>query len=296
MPYSTLFPNLPFPHEKEKSLKLFSTFKIGGPARFFSIAKTKDEMKERLIFCHENQIPVFILGKGSNTLFDDRGFNGLVILNRMDYLNISENEFKVGSGYSFARLGVQTAGLQFSGLEFAAGIPATVGGAVFMNAGAGGQETKDTLEEVTYITSSGIEIVFKKNDLSFGYRHSPFQNREGAIIEAKFVLVRLEGAKKTQKKALEYRLKTQPYKEPSIGCIFRNPSPKEAAAFLIDKSGLKGLEVGGVKISEKHANFIVNSREGTAQNVLDLIQKVKEHVYKATGIVLEEEIRLVPYE
>lgn len=296
MPSSTPYPKLPFPHEIEKPLKDFSTFKIGGKAKFFSIAKTKEDMCMQLLFCQKHNIPVFILGKGSNTLFDDRGFNGLVIQNRIDYLNIKENQFEVGSGYSFARLGVRSAGLGFSGLEFAAGIPATVGGAVFMNAGAGGQETKDTLTSVTYFTIDGEEKVFKKEDLKFGYRVSPFQKWQGAIVEATFELSVLKGAKATQKKALEYRLKTQPYKDPSIGCIFRNPSPDAAAAFLIDKSGLKGMEVGGVKVSEKHANFIVNTKEGKASDVLDLIQKVKEKVYKETGILLEEEIRLIPYE
>ncbi len=286
---------LPFPHEKEKPLSSFSTFKIGGPARFFSEVRTKEEMQERLLFCHKHGLSFFILGKGSNTLFDDRGFNGLVILNRIDYLTVSKNIFRAGAGYSFARLGMKSANLGCSGLEFAAGIPATVGGAIFMNAGAGGQETKDTLLDVLYITGEGKELRFQKSDLEFGYRFSHFQKMSGAIVEGRFSLNFSQEAKENQKRGVDYRLDTQPYKEPSIGCIFRNPLHHRAAQ-LIDKCGLKGVEEGGVQVSTKHANFIVNLKTGKAQDVLRLIGKIKERVFIDTGITLEEEVRFIPYE
>ena len=287
---------LPFPHEKEIPLCDFSSFKIGGPARYFAEAKTKQEMQEMLSFCHTHSLPFFVLGKGSNTLFDDRGFNGLVILNRIDYLHASENIFRVGSGYSFARLGLQTAREGWTGLEFAAGIPATCGGAVYMNAGASGQETKDTIKEVLYITEFGKEVLYKNEDLEWGYRISSFQKLKGAIVESVFSLVRSETAKSEQRKKLDYRLKTQPYKDPSVGCIFRNPFPDKAAAFLIDNCGLKGMKMGGASVSTLHANFIVNRDGAKAKDVLDLVESVKEQVFEKTGITLEEEVLFIPYE
>ena len=141
---------LPFPHKLHIPLSEFSTFGIGGPARYFSEVRTVEEMQERLSWCAARAIAVHILGKGSNSLFDDRGFNGLVILNRIDMLTQAENCFTAGSGYSFPRLGGLTARKGFSGLEFASGIPATVGGAIYMNAGANGKETADTFFENVY--------------------------------------------------------------------------------------------------------------------------------------------------
>lgn len=298
MPFSTpseKIPPPPFPHEKEVQLASYSTFKIGGAAQFFSTATSKKDLQEMLKFCHSVGLPFFILGKGSNTLFDDRGFKGLVILNRLDYLTQEGALFTVGAGYSFARLGVQTAGRGFSGLEFAAGIPATCGGAIFMNAGAGGQDVSSALESVTYINSSGEERVYQKEELEFRYRYSTFQKLKGAIVEGSFSLLASEGAKKKQQSALDYRLKTQPYKSPSIGCIFRNPHAASAGG-LIESCGLKGLKKGGAEVSSKHANFVINAGEAKAAEVLELIQMVKKRVFEEKGILLEEEIRYLPYE
>ncbi len=287
--------DLPFPHQRNKDLKSFSTFGIGGPARYFSEAKTKEQMQQMLCFAYEKQLPVHILGKGSNSLFDDRGFNGLVILNRIDFLKQQGPLFSVGAGYSFARLGGVTARGGWSGLEFASGIPATVGGAIFMNAGANGKQTVDTLEEVEFVTEKGEAFRFKKETLHFGYRTSSFQKQQGAIVEALFRLTPSERAKSDQKEILDYRLHTQPYGEKSAGCAFRNPQD-DSAGRLIEALGLKGLYVGGARISTKHANFIVNEGEASARDVLDLIDQIKERIYRESGIVLEEEIRYIPYD
>lgn len=248
-----------------------------------------------LQFCQCEALPFFILGKGSNTLFDDRGFNGLVILNCLDYCHQKEALFTVGAGFSFARLGNLTARLGYSGLEFAAGIPATCGGAIFMNAGAQGQEVSTCLQTVTYVNTMGEERLFKKEELELGYRTSSFQKMQGAISEATFLLHACSEAKERQKKAVEYRLMTQPYKNPSAGCAFRNTEQSSAGA-LIDSCGLKGLREGGALVSEKHANFIVNAGGATAVDVLLLIQKVKQQVFDKSGVHLETEIRYIPYE
>lgn len=280
----------------EKRLCELSTFGIGGPAQFLAEARTSDEMRSLLRDASQKGISVFILGKGSNCLFDDRGYAGLVILNRIDYLHANPPFFTVGAGYSFARLGKATARMGWSGLEFASGIPATVGGAIFMNAGANGFETADVLTEVTYITKAGELLRLKKEELSFGYRTSIFQEWEGkgAIVEGVFTLQPNLSAKKTERELVDYRLKTQPYKNKSAGCAFRNPQGSSAGR-LIEECGLKGYKIGGASVSLLHANFIVNEGMATAQDVLDLIATIKDRVFKEKRILLEEEIRYVPF-
>lgn len=288
--------DLPFPYQKHKLLSELSTFGIGGPASYFAEAKTVGDMQQMLTVAHKISMKTFILGKGSNTLFDDKGFDGLVISNRIDYLheNVKEGLFRVGAGFSFPRLGGLTARNGWSGLEFASGIPATVGGAIYMNAGANGKETADSLLEVTFISETGELLRLEKKELHFSYRKSPFQQWKGAIVEAVFQLNTSSQAKNVQKEILNYRLKTQPYGEKSAGCAFRNPA-EVAAGKLIEECGLKGKERGGAAVSTLHANFIVNRGGAKASDVLDLMTMIKTEVFAQRGIILEEEIRYVPY-
>lgn len=279
-----------------KPLREVSTFQIGGPARFFKEAHSIEEMQQLLNYCRKHQLPYFILGKGSNCIFDDRGFDGLVILNKIDFLEKrGENGFYVGAGYSFSLLGVQTARQGWTGLEFASGIPGSVGGAVYMNAGAGGSDTSQILASVEYINEAGAKVVYSKEELSFSYRTSPFQNMRGAIVAAEFRLQPSQEARKKQLELVGYRTKTQPYHEPSAGCVFRNPLGGHAGV-LIEKAGLKGTRVGGARVSELHANFIVNSGKAQAQDVLELMTVVKQQVKEKTGFELESEVRVIPYQ
>lgn len=279
-----------------KHLSELCTFGIGGPARYFTEVRTIEQMRDALTYSKEKSIPHFILGKGSNCLFDDRGFNGLVILNKIDFMERpADNIFHVGAGYSFSLLGSQTARQGFSGLEFASGIPGSVGGAVFMNAGANGTETCESLVSVDYLDENGSMQVLKKQDLLFAYRTSSFQNMPGVIIGATFQLTSSSSAREKQLEIINYRKKTQPYSDMSAGCIFRNPSCKSAGA-LIEHSGLKGSCIGGAKVSEMHANFIVNAKNATANDVLELINVIKEQVKEKCSIDLESEVRFVPYE
>lgn len=286
---------LPFPHEKNVSLKLFTTLKIGGPARFLARARTVSAMQEMLAYCYASNLNFLILGKGSNTLFDDKGFDGLVILNKITTLEQKEHLFFVGGGYNFSRLGTLTAQKGWSGLEFACAIPATVGGAVYMNAGASGQETADVLEEVMFVDERGESYSLPRSSLRFGYRFSSFQEKKGAIVGASFSLHKSEEAQKKQKELLSYRVKTQPLSERSAGCAFRNPK-ELAAGKLIEECGMKGLRRGGAQVSPLHANFILNIGGATSQEILDLIAEVKERVYAEKKILLEEEIRYIPYD
>lgn len=272
--------------QKCRSLSEFSTFGIGGPIDSFVEVNSIEEMEEAFRI----DLPKMVIGKGSNCLFSDAGFRGLVILNKIDFCEWGEGEVRVGSGYSFSLLGVQTARRGWSGLEFASGIPATVGGAVFMNAGANGKETCGCLKSVLYFDGERREL--RREELEFGYRVSPFQKMGGVILGATFALGRDEGARGAQLKIVEGRMKTQPLREKSVGCVFRNPEGCAAGA-LIDRCGLKGLSVGGARVSEVHANFIVNGGGARAEDVKELIRLVQERVWEKAGVKLEPEIRML---
>jgi UDP-N-acetylmuramate dehydrogenase len=277
-----------------KLLKQLSTFGIGGPAKYFIEISTIEDMQGLIAFCAKERLDYLVIGKGSNCLFDDRGFDGVVILNKISFCKFQKEQVHVGAGYSFSLLGVQTARKGLSGLEFASGIPATVGGAVYMNAGANGQETKDHLLEVSFVNERGDLEILSKNELSFSYRSSSFQKRKGAIVAATFALEPSIEARKKQLTIIEYRTKTQPYGEKSAGCVFRNPLEGSAGA-LIEKSGLKGQSIGGAEVSSLHANFIINKEDAKANDILSLAKRVQEKVKERLGVDLEMEIRCIPY-
>lgn len=284
----------PFSIECNKPLSALTTFGIGGAARWFIEVGQIDLMQQVVAHCYREKIPYFVLGKGSNCLFDDRGFEGLVILNKIAFCQWEGAIVSVGAGYSFSLLGVQTARNGWTGLEFASGIPGSVGGAVYMNAGAGGTSTEQTLKEVSFVSEEGMLEILPRESLTFSYRTSPFQGRKGAIVAAKFALAPSEGARGRQLSMVEYRKKTQPYSDLSAGCVFRNPEGASAGA-LIQQVGLKGTRVGGAEVSLQHANFIVNREGATAADVLALVSLVKQRVKEETGYDLEMEVRVIPY-
>lgn len=281
--------------ERGRFLKELTTLGIGGPANYFIEVHDVPMMQEALLFCREHQLPFFILGKGSNVLCDDRGFAGVVIANRIQSLNkINEQTWHVGAGYSFSLLGSQTARQGLAGLEFASGIPGSVGGAVYMNAGANGNETCQSLISVDFVTPDGQLHCLPASELFFGYRSSSFQQKEGAIVGATFALKEFEGARQKQLDIIQHRKKTQPYDAKSAGCIFRNPTCGHAGA-LIEQSGLKGKKLGGAEVSTLHANFLINSDNATATDFLSLIDYVRQEVKLRTGFDLEHEVRCIPY-
>lgn len=272
--------------QKNRRLSEFSTFGIGGEIAYFVEVFTIDAMER----AYQIDLPKMVLGKGSNCLFSEEGFEGLVILNRVLFCNWNGNEVSVGSGYSFPLLGTQSAKRGLGGLEFALGIPATVGGAIFMNAGANGFETCDVLKSVQFFDGK-TKKEFSRRELVFGYRKSPFQEMEGVILSAIFSLEGNPEARSKQLQIIEHRKKTQPLKEKSAGCIFQNP-PGHSAGRLIDGCGLKGVKIGGAKVSEIHANFIVNQGRATSKDVKELIQLVQEKVLEQTGFFLQTEVQI----
>lgn len=280
--------------EENKRLSELTTFGIGGPAKYFFKAKTVEELQSAIKFAQEKNLSFFILGKGSNCLFSDHGFKGVVIQNKIDFFeNPAPGLYHIGAGYSFALLGTKTAQAGFSGLEFASGIPASVGGAIFMNAGANGSETADTLVTIDYLDENGTFTTLQKSDLHFSYRTSSFQTMKGVIVGGTFQLKPTETARKKQLEIISYRTKTQPYGEKSAGCVFRNPEC-HAAGKLIEEAGLKGVKIGGAEVSTLHANFIVNKETATTDDVLNLIDLIRKKVHEKTGIDLESEIRIIP--
>lgn len=277
---------------KQVPLSDLCTFGIGGPARYCALVLTVEEMRAAILACVRNRLPYLILGKGSNCLFDDRGFDGVVLVNKIDFLERpAPGQYHVGAGFSFSRLGAQTAREGWSGLEFASGIPGSVGGAVFMNAGANGRETAASLVTVDFLTETGEFKVLRKEELTFAYRTSCFQKMNGAIVGATFQLDPSDSARALQLQIVEYRTKTQPYGDKSAGCIFQNPECGHAGA-LIDQCGLKGLSIGDAKVSEKHANFIINAGSATSEDVQALIALVQKRVQERTGVVLKSEVRV----
>ncbi|KAK6266550.1 hypothetical protein QUC31_017387 [Theobroma cacao] len=278
----------------KKLLKDLTTWGIGGVCNYFVEVFDQTQLLSAIRYCHVNSIPYIIIGKGSNCLFDDLGFDGCLILNRIEFLErIDPGVYRVGSGFRFNQLGVLSCNEGFTGLEFSGGVPGTVGGATYMNAGANGQETASTIESIDIVTTEGAFQTLHRVDLSFGYRSSPFQDmKDLAAITA--VTFRLQGsgsARKRQQELLKRRRITQPLGERSAGSVFRNPSSLGvSAAELIDKTGLKGFSIGGAMVSHIHANFFVNIGGSTSQDMLNLIAFVKDKVDKKFGIELEEEV------
>ena len=284
----------PLKFQQGKLLSEVSTLGIGGPAKFFIEAASIQEMQEVVLYCNRENLSYIIIGKGSNTLFDDRGFDGVVILNKITFCEFKESSVFVGAGYSFSLLGVQTARNGFSGLEFASGIPGTVGGAVYMNAGANGGETSQYLTEVTWVNHLGEIQLIPREKMEFSYRFSNFQKMKGAIVAARFSLISSEEARQKQLTLIDYRMKTQPYKDKSAGCVFRNP-PAQSAGALIEQCGLKGKSIGGAEVSLMHANFIVNKGSASSKDVTELAELIQKTVKEKRGIDLEMEIRAIPF-
>jgi len=279
-------------------LSKHSTWGIGGPAKLFVEVFASEDMVVVLKESIQRNIPLFVLGRGSNCLFDDRGFEGIVALNSMSqFQDLGDGKFRVGSGHRFDHLGARTSKDGWTGLEFAAGIPGTVGGAIFMNAGANHQQTSDVLVEVEYLDSQGDPHILKKDSADFGYRLSPFQGMLPPIVVTSAVF-QLRKCDKSRARVMEYmdrRRQTQPLHEKSAGCVFRNPGKGHPpVGYLIEHLGMKGLVVGGASVSHVHGNFLISSDGCQCSDMLQLIREIKSRIKEATGIVLEEEIHYVP--
>jgi UDP-N-acetylmuramate dehydrogenase len=296
----------------EEPLAKHITMKVGGDAKYFIVVEEIKKLKELLVFLDEQGIEYIMLGGGSNILFSDDGFDGVVIsFTQKEYI-IKENEMVISAGCQTVSIARESMQAKLTGFEWGVGIPGTIGGALRGNAGAMGYEMKDAVSRVeVYRNGEFLEIL--NEECAFGYRDSIFKHNADIILRVWFTLdsIRDDDSKKRAMEALQYRIKTQPQGYASSGCIFKNIELKEGinmkgeipqefldkkiipAGWIIDKVGLKGKQIGKAQISEKHANFIVNLGSAKTQDIIDLIELVKGKVYNEYGVELEEEIKIV---
>lgn len=278
-------------------LSQHTTMKIGGPADLLIEPSSLENIQKVMTFIKKRNIPWRAIGRGSNLLVSDKGIEGVVIKlgSGLDHLTINDSAITVGGGHSLVSLSTLISKKGLSGLEFASGIPGSVGGAVYMNAGAHGSDISKILTKAHILFEDGTIEWLTNDEMEFTYRTSVLQKkRPGIVLEAEFKLT--EGDRTTivskMQKNKDYRKETQPWNFPCAGSIFRNPLPNYAGK-LIEEAGLKGFQIGGAKISEMHGNFIVNAGNATAKDVLDLIQYIKDKIQALYGIEMETEVEII---
>jgi UDP-N-acetylmuramate dehydrogenase len=274
-----------------------TTMKIGGPADLFIEPSSVENLKKVMSVINKHGLNWRAIGRGSNLLVSDNGIEGVVIKlsSGLDHLEIDGTTITVGGGHSLVSLATLISKKGLAGLEFASGIPGSVGGAVYMNAGAHGSDISKILTRAHVLFENGSMEWLSNEEMKFSYRTSVLQNkRPGVVVEAVFDLTagdRTAIVAQLQKNK-DYRKETQPWNFPCAGSIFRNPLPNYAGK-LIETAGLKGFSMGGAKISEMHGNFIVNAGNATAADVLALIQHIKDTIFNLYGVKMETEVEII---
>lgn len=277
-----------------------TTFRIGGPADYFVVARRQEEAAAVLELCQKEGMPYFLIGNGSNLLVSDRGFRGLVLKLAEDMRQVCFWEeggllrARAGAGMPLSVFAKEAARHGAAGFEFAAGIPGSIGGAVYMNAGAYGGEIKDCLERVLLLGAKG-ELIWKPaGELELGYRSSGLQKKDCYVLEAEFSFPKGSADEASEKiaKLMQLRKEKQPLEYPSAGSTFKRPEGHFAGRLIMD-AGLAGQRVGGAQVSEKHCGFVVNTGNATAADVMQLIARVQETVLEKYGVLLEPEVRLL---
>ena len=286
---------------KNESMERNTSFHVGGPARLMALPRTKEEAKSALLAAAELGIEPFFLGNGTNLLVPDRGVERFLIkpagkygVDELNRLWEANGLLCAGAAVSLANLSGCALGRNLTGLEFAQGIPGSVGGGVTMNAGAYGGELAQVLDSVTVLDRQGQEHVIPAADCGLGYRRSIFSGGDYLIVEARFRLTHGDPAdiEARMKELAAKRKEKQPLEYPSAGSTFKRPEGYFAAA-LIDQCGLKGLTVGGAQVSEKHAGFVINRGGATCADVLALVEQIKAVVKERTGVELELEVKIL---
>ena len=277
--------------KRNEPLSRWTTFRVGGPARYFVLVKQKETLVRLIKALKYLDYPYFILGLGANVLASDQGFDGVVM--KLEFQHIEQNDVflyadagaKLGAVVNFAR------DHSLAGLAWAAGIPATIGGGVYMNCGAFGHSLSDVVVMVDVIMD-GENKTLTRNQLDFSYRHSIFMDQSAVIIGAYLRLAHGDSSViSAEMQTIIEKRRQQPH-EPSAGSVFKRPEGNYAGT-LIESAGLKGTSIGGAQVSELHAGFIVNKGGATAQDVLSLIKLIRERVFEMSGIMLEPEVRFV---
>lgn len=282
----------------------YTTFRIGGPAQALLIVQTVDDLCRAVLWARHKGLPYYVLGQGSNVLVADTGVEGLVIVNRCQNRRCVESAegttVFAEAGVGLTKLAYQVSAQGWSGLEWAAGIPGTLGGAIVGNAGAFGSDMSASLIRIEVLDGEGERRSYEAADLDFSYRSSRFKkeggrsNRELIILAAELSLSRSDSAQTVERcrEAVRLRQRSQPLDEPSAGCVFKNP-PRDYAGRLIEAAGLKGRQIGGARFSCAHANFVVNVGQARARDVLALIDLARTEVRQQFSLELELEIECI---
>lgn len=278
----------------DEPMSRHTTFRVGGPADFFVTPKAKEEVRDVIRICKEAGMPYYIIGNGSNLLVSDAGYRGVIvqIYKEMNEVKVEGDLVKAQAGALLSGIAVKALGAELSGFEFASGIPGTIGGACVMNAGAYGGEMKDVLESVTVLTGEGKIIELGRNELELGYRTSVIAKKGYIVLGAVLKLERGDGEKiKTYMDELkEKRVTKQPLEYPSAGSTFKRPEGYFAGK-LIEDAGLRGFQVGGAQVSEKHCGFVINRDHATAADIMELMRQVQIRVKENSGVDLEPEVK-----
>lgn len=283
----------------DEPLKKYNTYRLGGIAKYVIFPKNEEKLIELLKIIKDNNFKYKIVGKGSNLIFSSKLYDGIIVkLDELDKLKVEDTVVTVGAGYSMMRLALEMTKKGLSGLEFATGIPGTVGGAVYMNAGAYNSDMGYIVSEIKAIDPNLNIVTLYNSDLDFHYRTSFLQKHpEYICIEARLILK--HGNKKEMLEIIEdrkqRRLLSQPLEYPSAGSVFRNPDIAPAGK-LIEQAGLKGKTIGGAMVSKKHANFIINNGNATGEDIYNLINLIKTEIKKQTGVELKQEQEFVNWE
>lgn len=277
-------------------MKNHTTFRIGGPADALALPKTEEEAAEIVRFCHEHAQPYYVIGNGSNLLVSDEGYRGLVLqlYRNFNEIRVEQETLTVQSGAMLAAIARTAWQHGLTGLEFASGIPGTIGGAVVMNAGAYGGEIRDVLREVTVLTREGEVRRVPADELELGYRTSIIPKKGWIVLGAVLQLKKgdPEQIRARMEELKEQRITKQPLDLPSAGSTFKRPEGYFAGKLIMD-AGLRGFAVGGAQVSEKHCGFVVNRGDATAEDVWTLICEVRRRVKEAFGVELEPEVKLL---
>lgn len=275
-----------------------TSFRVGGPAEWYVTPKRLDDLQASFQWADSEGLPITLLGAGSNILVSDRGLAGLVIASRnLRHINLEQETglLTVGAGESLPRLAWKAARQGWQGLEWAVGIPGTVGGAVVMNAGAQGKCIADILVNAHVLLPNGQVEILTPGDLNYSYRHSKLQGKSIFVAQATFQLQPGENPELVTAITTENFQKrriSQPYHLPSCGSVFRNPGPK-SAGWLIEQTGLKGYQIGKAQVAQRHANFILNSGGAKANDIFQLIYHVQEQVEKQWSLLLKPEVKVM---
>ena len=278
----------------DEPMSRHTTFRVGGPADFFVTPKAKEEVRDVVRICKEAGMPYYIIGNGSNLLVSDAGYRGVIvqIYKEMNEVKVEGDLVKAQAGALLSGIAAKALGAELSGFEFASGIPGTIGGACVMNAGAYGGEMKDVLESVTVLTGEGKIIELGRNELELGYRTSVIAKKGYIVLGAVLKLERGDGEKiKTYMDELkEKRVTKQPLEYPSAGSTFKRPEGYFAGK-LIEDAGLRGFQVGGAQVSEKHCGFVINRDHATAADIMELMRQGQIRVKENSGVDLEPEVK-----